>query len=232
MAGSVTVWLLATAAVPAAEVVRAAGVLDAGERARADAFRRAGDARDYILAHALLRRALSAVAGGRVAPARWRLAAGPGGKPVVAGGGPAFNLSHAAGLVAAAVGEGPGDGIGNLIGVDVETPGAHRPEDLGAAVLTAAEQADLAACPAAGRGHRFLRYWTLKEALMKATGDALRIDPASFGMRLDPVGLRPGGSWPADPAAWAFAERALPEGLAAAAVPAGCTLHWRLGWPG
>jgi len=234
MAATVTVWLLATAAVPAAEVVRAAGLLDPGERARAAAFRRPADARDFILAHALLRRALSAAAGGAVAPARWRLAAAPGGKPVVAGGGPAFNLSHAAGLVAAAVADGPGggDGIGNPIGVDVETPGAQRPEDLAAAVLTAAEQADLAAFPAAGRGHRFLRYWTLKEALMKATGEALRVDPASFGMRLDPVGLRPGGAWPADPGAWAFAERALPEGLAAAAVPAGWVLRWRLGWPG
>lgn len=225
MAGVVTVWLLPTAAVPAAAVAAAAGLLDGPERARAAAFRRAEDARDYILAHALLRRALSAAAAG-AAPEGWRFVAGRGGKPELAGPGPAFNLSHTRGLVAAAVGTGAG------IGVDVEAAGTGRPEELAATVLTAAEQADLAGCPAAGRRRRFLRYWTLKEALLKATGDALAVDPAGFGMRLDPPALIPGGAYPPDPAAWAFAEYPLPEGLAAAAVPAGSSVAWRTGWPG
>lgn len=223
--GTVDVFLLATAAVPAAEVARAALLLDAAERARAAAFRRAGDGRDFILAHALLRRALTAAAGGAVAPAAWRFTAGPGGKPGLAGPGPSFNLSHGRGLVAAAVGR------AGAIGVDVEAWGPGRPEDLAATVLTADEQADLAACPPADRGRRFLRYWTLKEALLKATGDALAIDPARFGVRLDPPGLIAGGAYPPDPAAWAFAAHALPEGPAAVAVPAGARVTWRTGWP-
>ncbi|MCC6304963.1 MAG: 4'-phosphopantetheinyl transferase superfamily protein [Rhodobacteraceae bacterium] len=221
-----TVWLLPTAGVAGAEVAGAAALLGADERGRAAAFRRAEDGRDFILAHALLRRALSACDPG-TAPAAWRFAIRPGGKPRLAGAGPAFNLAHARGLVAAAV------GAAEPVGVDVESPGGDLAPGLAAEVLTAAEQEDLAACPAGlPRADRFLRYWTLKEALLKATGEGLRRHPAGFGMLLDPPRLAPGGVWPPDPAAWAFAEHALAAGRAAAAVPAGTALRWREGWPG
>jgi 4'-phosphopantetheinyl transferase len=47
-------------------------------------------------------------------------------------------------------------------------------------MLSAAEQPAVAALPAAARGGAVLRYWTRKEALLKATGVGLAVAPAAL----------------------------------------------------
>ncbi len=93
----------------------------------------------------------------------------------VAGGALEHSVAHSGDLVAVAV-------AGNPVGVDVEQldgrshplGGDGDPEALGRLVLSAAEQAALAAIPPPGRARAFLVAWTRKEAVTKATGDGMR----------------------------------------------------------
>ncbi|MCF0175330.1 MAG: 4'-phosphopantetheinyl transferase superfamily protein [Bacteroidales bacterium] len=77
-----------------------------------------------------------------------------------------FNLSHCALCVACVVGDEP-------VGVDVECTGAYSPE-LAKFVLNAEELA--AVLQAASPEIEFTRLWTMKESLLKCTGEGLRED--------------------------------------------------------
>jgi 4'-phosphopantetheinyl transferase len=167
------------------------GLLDEHERERADRLRFTADREAFIAAHALLRAMLGDAAGQR--PAEWRFVTDPLGKPRLApngaGRGLFFNLAHARGCVACVLAR-------DEVGVDVELADrdadlaiAHRsfaPLEVDAIRLAAPER----------RGEVFLRLWTLKEAFIKATGEGLRRDLASFAFSLDPVRLtlRPSGT--------------------------------------
>jgi 4'-phosphopantetheinyl transferase len=156
----------------------------------------------YGAAHALLRWALYRASG--LAPQRQRFATDGHGRPQWAAadsarGLPSFNLSHARGLVAVAVGDTP------AIGVDVESFGPRWLDrtELARSVLAAPEFAwTMQPADARGRGERFLRLWTLKEALVKAAGRGLSIPPGSFALSAEPPrllacpdALRPAGRW-------------------------------------
>lgn len=220
------VWLLATGGLGPEEVAAAEALLDPETRARAARLRLFRDRRDLVMAHALLRRALSARLPG-TPPAAWRIERAPGGRPRLAGGGPGISLAHARGLVACALAP------TEALGVDAEAPACAIPEALEEAALHPAERAALAALPGEARARAFLRLWTLKEALLKASGAGLREPPAGFGFTLDPVALLPGGAFPPRPEAWAFAERETDGGFrAAVALPLGLPVIWReAGWP-
>jgi 4'-phosphopantetheinyl transferase len=86
-----------------------------------------------------------------------------------------LSVSHAGMRVAVAATR---DG---MLGVDVESTDsrlvASGVEDLIPITCTADEQAVLAALPEGERGENFLSYWIRKEAVLKATGDGLRVDP-------------------------------------------------------
>jgi 4'-phosphopantetheinyl transferase len=134
------------------------------EFARWRRIRRAAGRRDYLVARALVRCALSAHAA--ISPRAWRFVRTAGGKPVIDA--PAlhlcFSLTHTAGLVACLVA--PVDA-----GVDAES--LCRPLDVMALArryLSAVEVRDLADFPRAYRKERFLQLWTLKEAYLKARG--------------------------------------------------------------
>lgn len=153
------------------DVVRAAtAVLSPDEHEHAQRLRFRDDARDYALAHALLRRELSR--GSSTAPAAWSFDRGAHGKPFLVGRGaaaPAFSLSHTRGMVTCAVA--PPE---VAVGVDVEA----NQRDLDAARLAkrffaAAEVAALATLPERARRERFYDLWTVKEAVVKAVGLAL-----------------------------------------------------------
>jgi len=157
---------------------RLAGLLDETERRRWAAFRRPEDRERFLAGCALAKAALARYTGRRPAEVRFDRTCGqcgqPHGKPVLAGG-PEHSVAHSGDLIAVAVAAAP-------VGVDVEqldgrprpVGGDGDPEALARLVMSAAEQAALAAVPAAGRDRAFLVAWTRKEAVTKATGDGLR----------------------------------------------------------
>lgn len=178
----ISVWTLPTDIMAAADGPRLSAVLDEGERARANAFRLEDDRLSYCLAHGLLRRALSALSPG-IPPSAWRFERGPHGKPHIAG--PietdlAFSLSHTRGLVAIALAR------GLSLGVDVE---ADTRDVNGVEIATRFFSRDeanaLRALPAETCPRAFLALWTLKEAIVKASGRGLTQDLSSFTVELD-----------------------------------------------
>ena len=166
---------------PAAGHNELLSLLDAGEHARWSRFRRDEDRARYLAAHALARLVLAAHLGTAAAglgfAAVCRQCGGTDhGKPRLRRGNIEFSLSHSGERVVLAVARDA------ALGVDVERLNARR--DIAAVipeVLSAAEQHALAAVPAAEeRALALLRYWTRKEALLKATGDGLAVAPATI----------------------------------------------------
>ena len=158
---------------------RHAGLLDATERRRWAAYRRAEDRARFLAGCALAKTALARYAGLRPAQVRFDRTCGqcgePHGKPVLDGEGLEHSVAHSGDLIAVAVARTP-------VGVDVEQldgrphplGGDGDPEALARLVLSAAERTALSAVPPADRARAFLVAWTRKEAVTKATGDGLR----------------------------------------------------------
>ena len=160
-----------------------ASLLDAQEAARAKNFVFERDRVRYVRAHAGLRRLL-----GRMLdmPSReLQFEAGSHGKPSLRGraGRLDFNLSHGGDLCAVAVAH------GRSVGVDIEPwreiSGAA---ELSRTVFSPAEQAAWSLRPTVGQQRDFLRLWTRKEAVLKAVGLGLAVDPCRVH-----VGLQIGG---------------------------------------
>ena len=168
--GEVRVVWCATSALDADAVGAATALLSPDEHEHAQRLRFRDDARDYAVAHALLRRELSR--GTATAPSAWSFDRGAQGKPYIRGpaaAAPSFSLSHTRGMVACAIA--PRD---VAVGVDVEA----NQRDLDAARLAerffaAAEVATLASLPEGAKQERFYDLWTVKEAVVKAAGLAL-----------------------------------------------------------
>jgi 4'-phosphopantetheinyl transferase len=154
-------------------------LLDETERRRWEGYRRDADRERFLTGCVLAKAALAGYAGLRPADVRFDRTCGqcggPHGKPAFAGYGLGHSVAHSGDLVAVAVARDP-------VGVDVEQldgrshplGGNGDPEALGRLVLSAAEQAALAAIPPPGRARAFLVAWTRKEAVTKATGDGMR----------------------------------------------------------
>ena len=200
-------------------------ILDAGEQARMEGFRFARDRHSYLVAHALVRWALSACE--ERDPASWRFVANEHGRPEVApefGSKLRFNLSHTRGLVACAV------AVDRSVGVDVES--LRRPDEMDEVAGYAFAEEELralAALTGVPRQRRFLEIWTLKEAYIKARGrgmdlplDAIAID-VSPGERITATF---GTAVADDPARWQFEQRWVSdqESLAVAITRTGADL--------
>jgi 4'-phosphopantetheinyl transferase len=154
-------------------------LLDETERRRWEGYRRDADRERFLTGCVLAKAALAGYAGLQPADVRFDRTCGqcggPHGKPAFAGYGLGHSVAHSGDLVAVAVARDP-------VGVDVEQldgrshplGGDGDPEALGRLVLSAAEQAALAAIPPPGRARAFLVAWTRKEAVTKATGDGMR----------------------------------------------------------
>jgi 4'-phosphopantetheinyl transferase len=159
--------------------------LSEDERARADRYRNSEDRRLFLVAHALLRRALSQH--DDVPPEGWIFANDEHGRPHVSGGDPArtfgFSLSHTSGLAACLV----SDEID--CGVDVEAVGrVADPRALARRYFSATESAALDATDEAGVARAFVQLWTLKEAWLKARGLGLQLPLESASFRVDEHG--------------------------------------------
>ena len=134
-------------------------LLTYAERARAGRFARARDAAEFVMVRSTLRGLLGRALG--VPAARVHIHEEPGRKPVLAHDGPTFSVSHTCGLGVVALSH------DRALGVDVEYAGPVTPSSDMPGFSAAESSAVLAAAdPAAA----FYRCWTLKEALLKASG--------------------------------------------------------------
>lgn len=125
-----------------------------------------------------------------------------------------FNVSHTRNQALVAIARDLAEGA--RVGVDLE----HEDRDVGAdrlatKFLTRREQATIAHLDAKGRRQRFLRHWTCKEAMSKATGDGLAAPFRHLDVELagDPRLLA--GPAPYDPAAWSLHIVEAPAGFLA-----------------
>lgn len=163
----VHLWLVPDPPVPTAVLAEhAATVLGPDELQRYQSHRLPKGQRSFLLTRLALRTLLSHHHPG-MGPADWRFSRSPGGKPQIdhADIHTRFNLSHAGSLIALAFCE------QSSIGVDIEHCDRVLDADsLSARYFSVNEHDGLMRLPAAIRRQRFLTLWTLKEAVVKASG--------------------------------------------------------------
>lgn len=137
------------------------------EHARAARFGREELRRRYVIGRATLRWTLGRTL--EMAPEEVPIVRGERGRPGLGvDAGLDFNISHTEGVALI------GMTRSGRIGVDVERmERGVNADGLSRKFLTRAEQATLADLDEDARRRRFLRYWTCKEAMSKATGDGL-----------------------------------------------------------
>lgn len=231
----VHIWYACPGRAGSAETLeRCRALLSAEELAKQARFVRPIDGQLYLVAHALLRLTLSRYLD--VAPEGLRFAANEFGRPEIAGTqgsrGLQFNLSHTHGLVACGV------AWNRPIGVDVEN--IHRGGD-GAGLMSVAaryfspqELAELQSRPCQEQPARFIDYWTLKEAYLKARGVGLSLGLDKFSMQIgagQPVSISFAPGFNDDPRQWQFAQfRPTAEHAAAVAVQAPRRQETRFLW--
>jgi 4'-phosphopantetheinyl transferase len=178
-AGRIDVSFVVLANVPSACWPGLAMLLSDEERNRVARLRFRCHRQEYIAAHALKRVMLCEMIGAR--PQELSFATEPFGKPFLTGRGPHFNLSHCDGLVACA------SSWDFPVGIDVESVQRRAPLHVARKYFSPDEQAWLSALPESERGRGFFRLWTVKEAVVKATGRGLAQDLRAFEVLLDPV---------------------------------------------
>lgn len=195
------------------------GVLHPAEQQRFAAMAGSKRRREFLLGRFLVRRALEHEYGEQTRS--WRLETDTRGRPFVVAHGcipPGISITHSGEWVACALCD------ANEVGVDIE---ALKPRDLNGLVsetLAPAEQAALLALPESDRLQVFYRFWTLKEAFLKALGRGLDLAPGELTFALGPPPrlISP----PVDPRPWQFRSfRIAPECVGALAVGDGCTLQ-------
>jgi 4'-phosphopantetheinyl transferase len=220
----VSVWHATTAGVleDDARRARALGWLSRADLVRHERYRFQTD-RDMFLLGRVMARSLVARALG-VGPREWEWREGPRGRPEIAdpaaAGRVSFNIAHSAGLVVCAIST-----DGGTVGVDVE----HRlrpPVDARMVRRYCApyEVADIERQGPSAWQDQFLKYWTLKEAYLKArgVGIAVHLSDLSFTLGADAIRLERLNSLSADDDAdWAFVlDASSPTHFVAAAVTA------------
>ena len=192
-----TVWVAWSA--PSASPALA-NLLDGVERTRLERLRSAEDRARYVVAHALLRIMVGSHLG--CPPERIALSAtchrcgGPHGRPrlVSRAREPSLHLSlaHAGARVVAAV------STAGPVGVDVDVEAATGFAGFDAVALAATESAAVARMPSRRRPAARVTAWVRKEAVLKATGDGLRVPPGD--VVVSPLGEPPRLlSWDAAP---------------------------------
>ena len=159
------------------------GTVDESERHRVDSLAVDSGKCEYLVAHILLRVALSRLH--PIAPSEWQFAQTHQGRPLVRAPldatGLHFSISHTRGLVACVTSQHV------EVGVDVEemAPCAELGE-LTHSCLSDYELAQWRRLGASQQPYRFYQLWTLKESLLKAMGSGLGLPLASLSFRLGP----------------------------------------------
>ncbi|NVK32876.1 MAG: 4'-phosphopantetheinyl transferase superfamily protein [Rhodobacteraceae bacterium] len=179
---------------------QAASILDEAEQTRLARMLGWQNRSTYILAHVMARGLLTRSTG--IAASDWRFEAGEQGKPEVIqpDGLPRLriNISHTQGFAAVAI------GLDHDLGVDVEWLGRRAPNlDLVARrVFSERERQSIFAASTDAQLEMFLRFWTLKEAYVKATGKGLAqplgevtVDPAALNVTFEAQSKEPARDW-------------------------------------
>ena len=196
---AIALWLCDLERDPAS-VDAIAACLSPVERARAARFGTAMLRNRWIVGRATLRLLLGSATG--VDPADIRIARGVRGRPELVG--PRrldFNVSHTGGI--ALIGIGHALLPAARIGVDLERVDRRVNADgLARKFLTEHEQAMLAPLGVNERRMLFLRLWTCKEAMSKATGDALSAPFRRLDVTLTPKLELRSGPPPYTPVHW------------------------------
>ncbi|MGE0073422.1 MAG: 4'-phosphopantetheinyl transferase superfamily protein, partial [Thiomonas sp.] len=176
--------------------------------------------RRFIAAHAWMRRILGLYL--RQPPQTLRWAAGPLGKPELAGAAPVpqlrFNLSHSQDMALLGVSRTA------AVGIDIEAirPGLADAALL-CAVLTTSEREALLRLPASEHDTVFCGCWTRKEAWLKALGLGLSIEPGALHVGLAATCQRV--AWPGLPDVLTLTPLPAPAGHAAALAVQGRLRH-------
>lgn len=216
-------------------LARWADWLDPAEAQRMHRFQRLEQRTRFLVSHAMTRDVIARQAG--ILPGEVVFDHLANGKPYIAAPDAAcrffFNLTHSHDVAAVAISEtGP-------LGLDLEWLGRKGPEvELAQRFFTEREYQDIINQPASTQHHRLLRYWTLKEAYIKAEGWGLSAGLDSFEFELisetDAVlHVRKAQAAPRYP--WQFLQFSLPgrhlialAGIAPDAQPLAVQLHR---WP-
>lgn len=183
--------------------------------------------REYLVSHAMLRAVLSRYLVGP--PESWQFRRNDFGKPELVtrtelASRLRFNLSHTNGMAVCAI------GLDTDIGVDVEFhANSQGLLEVADHYFSEREVGDLLSLPEGDREQAFFRYWTLKEAYIKAKGEGLSIALDSFSFIID----RSGGIefWPPQPDQgldWSFQLFYPGEGYTAAVAAQSARMHVRL----
>jgi 4'-phosphopantetheinyl transferase len=186
-----------------------AATLSAAEHARAARFGRP-DLRDrYVAGRAMLRILLGQRLGR--APADVDIRRGERGRPYAADAGALdFNVSHTDGVAVFAF------TVGARIGVDIEHGERElNVEGIARKFMAPDEQAALATLAPEARRPALLRLWTCKEAMSKATGDALSAPFSRIAIATDGELRVAQGPPPYTPGAWRLLPVAVPGGYLA-----------------
>ena len=195
------------------DVASLSALLSAEERARAGRFGTTLLRQRWIAGRATLRLLLAEALA--VDPAAIRLRRGIRGRPELDGDyGTDFNVSHTGGTALIAIATGIEDRM--HIGIDIEREDRRINADgLARKFLSEHEQREIAALDPDDRRRTFLRLWTCKEAMSKATGEALSAPFRHMVVALDGGPRLIGGPAPYAPAAWQLVATAAPAGFIA-----------------
>jgi 4'-phosphopantetheinyl transferase len=188
-AGQIDIWF-ANIDRPSSDIRNFEALLSPREASRAQRFRFMRDRNRYVVRHGILRTLLARYID--IRPRQVDIQCDANGKPYLAGrqneGCLQFSDSHSDTYAAFAFCR------YSRIGVDIEKI-RELPEmlEIVARHFTRRENAELLSCPEAGRADLFFRFWTRKEALLKALGEGLLRNLDSVDVAADQTGP---GPWP------------------------------------
>jgi len=194
---------------PREETDRLATLLSPGERARMERFGSPLLRDRYTVGRASLRLLLASRAG--MAPDRIAIGCDAMQRPHLrSSAGIDFNVSHTGGTAVFAIAENA------RVGVDIEPEQRQiRTSDILRKFMSANERAPFASLDVDQARARVLRLWTCKEALSKATGDALAAPFSRLTVALEPMPRLIAGPAPYCPRDFALFALEAPPGFVA-----------------
>jgi 4'-phosphopantetheinyl transferase len=207
---------------------RALEWLTPADRARHERYRFDADRNMFLVGRTMARALVGRALG--VGPCDWEWREGPRGRPEIADPGAAaqvsFNLAHSAGLVACAVSR------HGVVGVDVEHRQRPPVDERMVRRFCAPREVEDIERHGAQWQDQFLKYWTLKEAYLKARGVGLAVHLSDLSFTLDGgrIGLERLNSLASeDDQGWAFVlDASHPSHLVAAAVATASLLSFSI----